>query len=570
MRDAVDQWLISLRSDPQWRARARDLLFRLLRVDTTPKPSPAACAKAEGEVFRIIESYLAVAASASPTRRAPIRPEIAGHPCFTLPYYAGDVGGDRAALVQRVYGQRANLIVRPTAAGRRLLLNGHIDTVAPHLPARVEGDIVYGRGAVDDKGPCVAMLLALELVNTATRSHGCVPSCSVVAQFVIDEETGGNGSLSAVLEEPASPSDAVVVLECTGLRMHPANRGAVWYEAQLHERKAQASAASEPGARATGSFASDVLLEAAAFAVGAMERCGRQIKSESDHPLFPHRPVQTCHGRMGPYGQHPSRVNDYVSLSLAWDGPAPGDLRAVVDAAVAEYCREYGDKTQPGAGDAVLERHFRWSDITENRVTLEVFGLAGHMGAVDRLDGAITKAAAIVRALVRARHHRGAAWEGLRTRLTDSCGSNTLILEGGQGFLPTHTLEDVCGRLQVAVAVGVSEYLELAGLPSDAVAASVTFDKLHNAAYARPSDGPVLGALLAAARAAGVYDGEPVRGWDVSCDARIFAREYPAAEVVTFGPGALAQAHGNEEHVDIGDVVVAAEVLARLILNGWA
>ena len=93
-----------------------------------------------------------------------------------------------------------------------------------------------------------------------------------------------------------------------------------------------------------------------------------------------------------------------------------------------------------------------------------------------------------------------------------------------------------------------------------------TFDKLHNAAFARPADGPAMTTLLEAARQTGLYTGQPLRGWDVSCDARIFAHELPAAEVVTFGPGPLSQAHANDEHVALDDLILAAETLTRLAL----
>ncbi|MGB9626111.1 MAG: M20/M25/M40 family metallo-hydrolase, partial [Phycisphaerae bacterium] len=105
------------------------------------------------------------------------------------------------------------------------------------------------------------------------------------------------------------------------------------------------------------------------------------------------------------------------------------------------------------------------------------------------------------------------------------------------------------------------------GRAADAICATVTFEKLHNAAFARRTDGPAMRAILAATAAVGAYHGEPVRGWDVSCDARIFAKEFPDAEIITFGPGLLARAHANDEQIDIHDVLIAAEVLARLALT---
>ena len=41
-----------------------------------------------------------------------------------------------------------------------ILLCGHMDTVAGHIPLRVEKGKIYARGAVDAKGPLAAMITA--------------------------------------------------------------------------------------------------------------------------------------------------------------------------------------------------------------------------------------------------------------------------------------------------------------------------------------------------------------------------------------------------------------------------
>ncbi len=550
----VEGWLTAQRADAARRQQATELLTQMISIDTTPKADPLACATAEDLIFDIIEGHLSARSPDLQAERVPIIEQIAEHPYFTLPYYAGPLPGKAEGIVPRVYRERCNLFMRlPNPARRILALNAHVDTVAPYLPPRVEGDTIYGRGAVDDKGPCLVMMLAMQLLVEAQAQFGLRPACEVLLQFVIDEETGGNGSLSAALDRPRGALDAIVVLECTDLKVHPGNRGVVWYETILQA--------------ADGDDGRDILLESMAFVVEALGRCGRRLKAESDHPLFPHRPVQTCHGILGRHGQHPSRVQDHVPLRLAWQGDLLADLRTLADEALADYCREYGDKTRPGEGDAVLEHHLAWSAEGGDSALLTVFGLAGHMGSVDRLDGAITKAAAIIRRLVAARQERGGDWATLTVTLEDRGERGALVMEGGQGFLPTHTLEQVAERMRQAVAEGVKAYAELAGLPADTITSKIRFDKLHNDAFARPSDGPAMRAILAAAARTGHYQGEPLLGWDVSCDARIFAREFPDAEVITFGPGQLSQAHANDEHVDLDHLLLAAETLARLALS---
>jgi acetylornithine deacetylase/succinyl-diaminopimelate desuccinylase-like protein len=73
--------------------------------------------------------------------------------------------------------------------------------------------------------------------------------------------------------------------------------------------------------------------------------------------------------------------------------------------------------------------------------------------------------------------------------------------------------------------------------------------------------------LADAARASGVAVVEPLRGWDVSCDARIFAREYPESAVITFGAGSLQHAHSANEQVILNDVLAAAKTVARFALS---
>lgn len=43
---------------------------------------------------------------------------------------------------------------------KNIVLLGHIDTVPGHIPVRQEGDLLYGRGAVDAKGPLACFVLA--------------------------------------------------------------------------------------------------------------------------------------------------------------------------------------------------------------------------------------------------------------------------------------------------------------------------------------------------------------------------------------------------------------------------
>jgi len=55
---------------------------------------------------------------------------------------------------------------------------------------------------------------------------------------------------------------------------------------------------------------------------------------------------------------------------------------------------------------------------------------------------------------------------GVEVRLDAEGYDVELSLEGGQGFLPTHSLEEVTHRMSSAVLRGAREYLERKGMPN--------------------------------------------------------------------------------------------------------
>jgi acetylornithine deacetylase/succinyl-diaminopimelate desuccinylase-like protein len=130
-----------------------------------------------------------------------------------------------------------------------------------------------------------------------------------------------------------------------------------------------------------------------------------------------------------------------------------------------------------------------------------------------------------------------------------------LIFEGAQGFLPTHSMEEIKTRTRAAFLRGLGSYLAGEGFRADAIACNVTFDKLHNEAYACDPDSPAMRRALRTAEELGLRDpGGPVRGWEVSCDARLFAGEYPDLPVITLGAGNLEHAHSERERLYLPDL----------------
>ena len=76
----------------------------------------------------------------------------------------------------------------------RVLLCGHIDTVPPELPVRLEDGVLYGRGAVDAKGPLAALVMAAS--GLVEEGH----SGSLVVVGAVDEE-GMNTGVENIIKD---------------------------------------------------------------------------------------------------------------------------------------------------------------------------------------------------------------------------------------------------------------------------------------------------------------------------------------------------------------------------------
>jgi acetylornithine deacetylase/succinyl-diaminopimelate desuccinylase-like protein len=519
---------------------------------------------AEGQCFGILERELgALRFPGALLERRPINPAIQSHPNYSLLHFTKTSRRPQGLSPEATYANRSNLLYVVPGAGVRhegqsVALNAHVDVVAPYFPPHLKGRTVHGRGACDDKGPVVGIVAALKVLSEVMAEAGLRWNHNLVTMLVAEEETGGNGSLSLAIDRDLKKLyDSIMVCECTGLKFHPANRGAVWYRASLK---------SPPGVSA---------LEMFSFVNEEMEKEGAAIRTESRHGLFPQRPVQTCHGILGPFGEHPSRICGEVSFSILFER-APGAaaealVRDCLEAGLAGYAGLYGDKTKvtdASTGNPMVARHY---DLRRkaNGFEVAVHGATGHMGAIRERDGAITKMAHLVRSLVLSKPRlQAAAGCSAYFELGGEPAGDTLIFEGGQGFVPTHGIAEVMDRLRRAAQRGAENYLRRIGQSErgeDVLA--ITYEKLHNVAFDGDPDSPSVRNAIAAAKSCGLWRGEPVLGWTVSCDARLFATEYPGMQVLTFGPGQLTFAHSDQEQIALDEIRAAAEFLALFLLR---
>jgi len=175
---------------------------------------------------------------------------------------------------------------------------------------------------------------------------------------------------------------------------------------------------------------------------------------------------------------------------------------------------------------------------------VDVYGAAGHMGSIRERDGAITKTAHLVRSLIFSKEKLESLGGRMRLVLgTDGISTRSdsvLVLEGGQGFVPTHGIDEIMSRLRQAAERGAENYLRRLGRTEGGEEViQMTYEKLHNVAFDGDPASPAMSQASAAAKICGLWKDEPVLGWTVSCDARLFATEYLACSVLTFGPGQL-------------------------------
>jgi acetylornithine deacetylase len=75
----------------------------------------------------------------------------------------------------------------------RVLVTAHMDTVPPHIPLQIDGDIIRGRGSSDDLGPLAAQIIAVEEL----RKEGKITEGDIGLLFVVGEENGGHGMVAA-------------------------------------------------------------------------------------------------------------------------------------------------------------------------------------------------------------------------------------------------------------------------------------------------------------------------------------------------------------------------------------
>ncbi|MFP3315356.1 MAG: M20/M25/M40 family metallo-hydrolase [Caldivirga sp.] len=116
---------------------------------------------------------------------------------------------------------KAGNVISIRGNGDRVLwLHAHMDTVPGFIEVREDGGLVYGRGAVDDKGPLVSMVTAFLNSN---------PGITLVLTLVTREESDSLGSLTLVNSDLPKPT-GIVVGEPTNMHIAYSYRGSAKVE----------------------------------------------------------------------------------------------------------------------------------------------------------------------------------------------------------------------------------------------------------------------------------------------------------------------------------------------------
>ena len=130
-----------------------------------------------------------------------------------------------ANVVARLEGQKG---------GKRLLLNGHMDVVAPGegwtidpFGGEVRNNFIYGRGACDMKSGITVMLSAMIAFKRSEQPF----NGEIIFTAVGDEETGSRFGTKYLLEQGiANQVDLAIVTEPTDLAIELGNRGLRWFD----------------------------------------------------------------------------------------------------------------------------------------------------------------------------------------------------------------------------------------------------------------------------------------------------------------------------------------------------
>lgn len=124
---------------------------------------------------------------------------------------------------------------------KQVVLLGHIDTVPGQIPVRVEGDTLYGRGAVDAKGP-------LACFTDAVAGLGEVDDWQFVVVGAVEEERDSDGA--QYVASAYHPQFAIIGEPNRWDRVALGYKGSAWVNISVHRALAHTAGRQESACEA--------------------------------------------------------------------------------------------------------------------------------------------------------------------------------------------------------------------------------------------------------------------------------------------------------------------------------
>jgi acetylornithine deacetylase len=227
-------------------------------------------------------------------------------------------------------------VKKGTGGGKSILLNGHIDVVPegdlkqweydPYGAEVINGKM-YGRGTTDMKGGTVSMLLALEAIQALNLPL----KGNIIFQSVIEEESGGAGSLAAIIR--GYKADVAIIPEPTSMKIFPKQQGSMWFRLTVTGKSAHG------GTRYEGVSA----IEKSVVVIEKVRDLEKLRNSRIDDPLYQSIPIPVPIniGKVSG-GNWPSSVPDQVILE-GRIGVAPEEEMEDVKQEFEDFIKSLGE-----------------------------------------------------------------------------------------------------------------------------------------------------------------------------------------------------------------------------------
>ncbi|MFZ7944317.1 peptidase [Neobacillus sp. 19] len=252
-------------------------------------------------------------------------------------------------------------VLKGAGGGKSIILNGHIDVVPvgeesswTHDPfsGLIECGKLYGRGATDMKGGNVALLMAIEsLVANGIKLKG-----DVIFQSVIEEESGGAGTLAAVLR--GYHADGAIIPEPTNMKLFPKQQGSMWFRITVKGKAAHG------GTRYEGVSA----IEKSLLVIQRLQQLEKNRNARITDPLFEKIPI-------------PIPINIGKIKSGEWPSSVPDS--AIIEGRMGVSPEEMIQSAQVEMENCLRELCAQDGWLRENPLKIEWFGARWLPGSLE-------------------------------------------------------------------------------------------------------------------------------------------------------------------------------------------